>query len=351
MPAKKPKTKTKPSAKPAAKPLISPQALSARPEVHHHYYPIKPKRFDFGKLSFGLFLVVMGILYLAKNFGWLNIDFNFDLWQLWPLLIIFIGLSMITGRTVASIFAGVILTLTVLTITFILVLGQNDFRINIKTSANSPTGRNDVSIKGIKQIFPIDISQDQQATDSEVVIKSSFSNANISGGGEQLAKGRLETNFAELIANSQTLNGKQTVNLEVRPKLAQMADRSSLLDLKLNNEQVSSVYLNSIASTINFSLAKLSSRLITINATASSINLDLNDSQSQLINLRGQASEINLTLPTTAGVKLSLKKPQIIDSVKLKKIDSLTYESLNYQEAKEKIEVSLDLSVSNLIIK
>lgn len=112
-----------------------PTVLKEEPkqEIHHHYYAKNPYRFDFGKLSFGLFLIILGILYLASNMGWINLAFNFNVWQLWPLLIIFWGLSLLTGRTVASIFAGVILTLTVITIAFILILGQTTYEPLIKT--------------------------------------------------------------------------------------------------------------------------------------------------------------------------------------------------------------------------
>ena len=97
-----------------------------QPEIHNHYYARPAYRFDFGKLSFGLFLIVVGLLYLAKNFGWLDISLDFNPLDLWPLLIIFIGLSLITNRTLVSIFAGAILTLTVLTITLLLILGAGD---------------------------------------------------------------------------------------------------------------------------------------------------------------------------------------------------------------------------------
>jgi hypothetical protein len=117
-------------------PLYEPAVKeNSKQEIHHHYYAKNPHRFDFGKLSLGLFLIVLGILYLGKNMGWINLDFNFNLWQLWPLLIIFAGLSLLTGRTVASIFAGIILTLTVITIALVMILGQTAYQPNIKSGS------------------------------------------------------------------------------------------------------------------------------------------------------------------------------------------------------------------------
>ena len=128
------KRRTKTSRQPAMPaPILSEEP---KQEIHHHYYAKNPYRFDFGKLSFGLFLMILGLLYLAKNMGWVDIVFNFNLGQLWPLLIIFAGLSLLTGRTVASIFAGIVLTLTVITIAFVLILGQTAYRPTIKNGAS-----------------------------------------------------------------------------------------------------------------------------------------------------------------------------------------------------------------------
>lgn len=87
-------------------------------------WPELPKSFwklDFGKLSLGLFLVIIGLLYLAYNFGWLPISIHFQLWDLWPMLLIFLGLSLISGRGWIPVLAGSILTMTVLLISAILI--------------------------------------------------------------------------------------------------------------------------------------------------------------------------------------------------------------------------------------
>ena len=83
--------------------------------------PEKIWRFDFGKFSFGLFLVVIGLLYLAKNTGWLPINFQFDIWQLWPMLLIFFGLSFVSGKGLSGLMVGSIFTMTVLVIAAIFI--------------------------------------------------------------------------------------------------------------------------------------------------------------------------------------------------------------------------------------
>jgi|GEM_PF-4244359 hypothetical protein len=86
--------------------------------------PVYFRKIDFGKLSAGLFLLTMGLFYLAYNTGWLPISINFTLWQLWPMLLIFAGLSLISGRGWMPILAGSIITMTVLMLSAILISDQ-----------------------------------------------------------------------------------------------------------------------------------------------------------------------------------------------------------------------------------
>jgi hypothetical protein len=298
--------------------------------------------------------VIIGVLYLAKNMGWLTIDFNFNLWQLWPLLIVFWGLSLLTGKNVASIFAGIILTLTVLTITFILVFGQNEYAINVKTAMQSNTDKTadrTIEYKNIRQVLPISVDQDTKAKTAEFIIKSNFSETFIGGNSTGLANGKLETNFTALTVNSKMSGNKQTVNIETKPKVFNFNPRTSLLNIQLNNELTSAVYLESIASTVNFSFADLATHLVSIDSTASSLNLNLEGAQAQTIEIAGKASEINLILPQTTAVRIELKKAMDISSEKLEKIDEKTYQTVGYKENQDKLTIDLDLTGSNLGIQ
>lgn len=50
------------------------------------------------KLFLGLATIIIGCLFLAQNLGWLKINVYLDWAKIWPVMIIFIGLSMINFR-------------------------------------------------------------------------------------------------------------------------------------------------------------------------------------------------------------------------------------------------------------
>jgi len=79
--------------------------------------------FNPGKLFFGLFLIGLGLLYLAKNLGFLPAGFNIEWEKLWPLLIIFLGLSFFTGGNWASIIIIILFTIIIIGLVAALIAG------------------------------------------------------------------------------------------------------------------------------------------------------------------------------------------------------------------------------------
>jgi hypothetical protein len=90
-------------------------------EIHHHHYHEHHHGFNLGRFLLGFVIVVVGLVYLAKTTGWINLNINFDWANLWPLLIIFIGLSLISFRGWVGAIIGILVTLIVLGIVALLV--------------------------------------------------------------------------------------------------------------------------------------------------------------------------------------------------------------------------------------
>ena len=48
-----------------------------------------------GRVIWGLIVLVLGVLLLAANFGWIDRGFVLSLWQLWPLILVLIGIGLL----------------------------------------------------------------------------------------------------------------------------------------------------------------------------------------------------------------------------------------------------------------
>jgi hypothetical protein len=62
---------------------------------------------SFGRVFWGLLILLFGLLYLGRNWGILP-DFHINFSNVWPFLLIFVGLSMINRRSRLSILIGVL---------------------------------------------------------------------------------------------------------------------------------------------------------------------------------------------------------------------------------------------------
>jgi hypothetical protein len=51
-----------------------------------------------GRVLVAVILIVIGALLLAGNLGWISWDFVLSLWQLWPLILVVIGIELLLGR-------------------------------------------------------------------------------------------------------------------------------------------------------------------------------------------------------------------------------------------------------------
>ena len=66
-----------------------------------------------GRAVFAVILIVIGGLMLAGNLGWISWDFVLSLWQLWPLVLVVIGIQLLLGRRKPTLAAVLILVVIV----------------------------------------------------------------------------------------------------------------------------------------------------------------------------------------------------------------------------------------------
>jgi hypothetical protein len=65
-----------------------------------------------GLLGWGVFLIVLGIVPLAVQAGWLDEDVVRNAWQLWPLILVGIGLGLLLARTPAAVVGNLVVAVT-----------------------------------------------------------------------------------------------------------------------------------------------------------------------------------------------------------------------------------------------
>ena len=346
MPKQKNKIKSKSSTK-AVKvveaPLLEP-LWAEEPKATWH--------FDFGKFSFGLFLVVLGLLYLAQNSGWLPIDMNFSLWQLWPMILIFFGLSFISGKGWTGLVTGSIFTMTVLTIATIFISDKITLRLEPELTSNQFNKH--LSAPNSEQSFPINIDKLSLTETANLNIVHQLGNLNISAGtSDKLIIGGLNSNYAKLLINTQATDNSQSVQLESVSQKSQAGTSRSQLDLALANNLPINLSLNSGASQLDLNFRNLSIQNLQAHTNGSDINLSLaNQSVKQNLDFQGHINTLTLNLTNDINLKINSPAIATLDLINLSPIKNQTNSliSSNYSPSSSSIELNLSKAPDKIIL-
>lgn len=100
----------------------------AAKEIHHHHYKEKRRGYNFGRFLFGILIVIVGLGFLASTMGWTNWGI-FDFTRLWPILVIIVGISILSFKGWFGTLIGIIVTIIVVAVIFVLVFGSVGFNV------------------------------------------------------------------------------------------------------------------------------------------------------------------------------------------------------------------------------
>jgi hypothetical protein len=300
-------------------------------EIHHHHYRER-SGFNFGRLAIGLILVFIGLIYLIQANGWINMNINFDWWKLWPLIIVIIGLSMLSGRGWLSGVIGIIVLMTILVIVGLLIF-----------SDNAPT------VTATEKT--IAIAKEATATSATIDIKAGAGTLKVGSGTDQLVAGTFKSNVTSLTTNTSLDNARQTVTLkEDNYTWRSFGNRINDLAVSLLKDTPIKLIVSAGAIDMNLNLADLTAESVDINTGASSIKLELGDKvAASTLSISAGVSSLAISLPRTLGAHLNIESGfSTKDLPDFQKIDDKNYATANYGSAEKKIDITLKMGGSSI---
>lgn len=288
--------------------------------------------YSFNKVFFGLFAVIYGLAFLINFTGLIHLNINPYL--IWPLFIIFIGLSLFKKRDIISTSLGA----TIATICFALVLISfiPPIQINIDNVSFIP-----VSVEKVKGIEKANININ--AGEGEVKVYS------IDIG--KLVNGEMQTNFAKIDMNSQVDNLVQTVDVNMSGKnLLNEEALSGQLHVGIDRNTLVRLNINSEALNNDIDLSKVQAQSVAITTENSNINLTMGEGINcvdSIIDAKG--SSVNLNLPKTVGVKIYVEPGMSFQDLNgFTSLEGNSYQSLNYESSEKRLVVNLKAGIISL---
>lgn len=328
---------------------IKPESAEERvKEVHHHHYH-RSSGFNFGKLLFGLIIVVFGLVFLARNMGWLPYDLRIDWSLFWPIVVILIGLSLMSGRGWFGLLVGITATLLVLTVIGAMFWNRAGFGGPGMMRGWYGDWRQDAPRIETQSFL---IPKDAGAKRAEVAIRGGAGVITVRGGTDHLAEGSLASNLSAVATSSKLAGDRQEAVIEAYGRGGMMMSRGWKNDLSVIVTQQIPVGLtiDGGAASLQLDLTRLIAESVKVNTGASKVSLALGDKAALAkVDINAGASAVDIEVPKSLGLKVLLKSALTsVDLPGLEKVGDNAYATKDYDAAEKKAELNLELGVSSL---
>lgn len=286
------------------------------------------------RLAIGIIIILIGLQFLAANLGW-SWAWSINFWQLWPIFIILIGLSMLSrgGRMHAGL--GWLIAL-------VLIGGAITYGVlnPVKTEVENQD---------------IALAQRDGATAADVSIDMGAAKVTVGGGSDQLVTGTFSSNITSLQTSDSLSNDTQEVSFTAQDRghFWFFGGLKNELDLNLTDDLPMSLTVDSGAADLNFDLSTLMLQRLDIDSGASTLDLTLGDKlDATEVNIDSGAASLTIDVPETVGMKVYLdagaSSKHLPDS--LQKTDDDTYETKDFNKAEKQITLTISAGASTITI-
>jgi hypothetical protein len=303
---------------------------------------IKPKskknyEYNINRAFLGIFTIAIGAIILMNN---LDIyPFSFDIAVLWPLFIVFVGLSLFKKKNIISTAVGSVITIVCAVLFFSSVASYtiNSFHFVYQNN-----------------ITPISIAKDVNLEKAEIELNVGPGRINVYGvNSDKLIEGKLLTNIMKSEINQSITGTTQKVSISLLGKNGLMKENvlESQFNIGVDENTPLDFVFNSGGSNNNVDLSEIKAENIKISTGASSLFLKLGDSINSNVVIEAGASSLNLDLPEDAGVQIKIESgssSQELPGFSL--VNDDTYQSLNYSSKERKINIEITMGMASLKI-
>lgn len=281
------------------------------------------------KLTGGIILIILGILLLLANLGYISFDVLFGVFDLWPLLLIVAGINILFNKKPVIILITWIIFFVVL-ILYGIFYGGAKTNVDFNTHFTKP-------IETSYGKFNLDIGAARVNVDSE---------------GNDLLK--VDARGVKLDYNDIYKNNMETAifnfaNKNYNPVIFRTG--GSAYNFKLNEDVIWDLDLNLGAISGTLDLENVTTKSIDLDMGAGNLNIILGNKYDKSdIRIDSGASNINITIPKDAGVKIKLDSSLSkidMDDLGLIKLGNY-YISPNYEKEDVKLEFHISMGVGNV---
>ena len=289
-------------------------------------------------LFWGVLFLLIGGLILLNNLGLIDVEWV-AIWRLWPLILIFWGLSLIVGKERPKWY--VVLLLILLIVFMIIAVFVAEWYDRDYDYVLGETNQQSF-------VEPY----------SGAVERASF--ALSSGAGKfliqdtttQLLDASTHVSFGKYALTTDRAGDSESLSLRFRGRSGRwnFGKFRNRAEVKLNVHPVWDVNVEIGAASLDFDLSPYKVDDVKIDAGASSLKLRLGDRSSESrVRIQAGASSIEIEVPETVGCEVRAETKLSSRRIRgFERIDDDKYQTANFESAAKKIYVEIDAGVSSV---
>lgn len=288
-------------------------------------------------LTGGLILICIGIFWLLMNFGIINWSILDVMFQLWPLILIVIGINIIfkSKKFIRYITWGIFFVI-------IILFGfYNQYRFE-----------NDIVLDSNPNI---NIEKRAETTKGKLKLQLGSGNIKIKSTGDRLLRAKIPNSKVKKEVRFSNDNTNVDIDIEQRSDFIRFGDKKDYdYDLEIDETLLWNLDIDTgaINGTMDFSDLKVEK--LDIDMGVSNLNLLFGDKQEKTkVDIEGGISNLEITIPENLGTEIQinggLKNTNIHDLGWRKLGDK--YISPNYDEAEKKLEIDIDTGIGRLNVR
>ena len=268
----------------------------------------------------GGILILLGVLFLGKELDWFNVNWH-EIFRLWPLLLIYLGLVAVLGKS-SQTSTVVTIVLLCIAIPTVIVRGcsnkvehafdKNGINLDLSddddNNDNNDDDDNDTSFKGANQKLSEPMNANIKSASLE--FKGGAAEFDIKETTAQLAEADATLNFGNISLKKTGDADSPTVDFSLNGKTNKVDfgdNNHNKVNLKLNSDVIWDMKFEFGAGKADFDLSAYKIKNLSIKTGLTETDVKLGDKMDNLdVKVESGLTDIEFQVPTTAGCRVDI---------------------------------------------
>lgn len=294
----------------------------------------------FRNIFWGMILILIGILFTLENLNLIDFDW-YHIWRLWPVILVLWGVSILPIKDLFK----VILVVLVLAGSVFYMMDRTvhwhdtDYSISYKHNTESADQEFTIPYEDSVQTASLDM---EVAASAFVLIDESFDLIDFEKSGSTI----------DYKYSVEQTGNSVNVDIYIEDEVTLKSHSHNRIDMSLNPQPVWDLHFEVGAADAELDLSGLKIGNLDIEAGAAALRVKLGDKHPETkVNIETGASSIKVRVPEGSGCDLNITSVLSGKNISgFEKIDRGHYRTENFDEAENKIYLTVETAVSSCSI-